>query len=153
MQIYALKMLSFLICTGLQGQTSQSWSFWPVILLMILNPWHKSTGESQFVIAGAEDNLLAQIRDIHDSLAIRWSRCDPIPWAVMMTNVKWSQLELSQCGERAGIFCNTNKQRALILYASASNNLKQTAARRNCISISIPILPHGKMWALGKPKI
>lgn len=77
--------------TGLQGQTSPSLSFWPVILLMILNPWHKSTGESQFVIAGAEDNLIAQIRDIHDSLAIRWSKCDPIPWAVMMTNVKWSQ--------------------------------------------------------------
>lgn len=81
-----LKGLAFLISTVAQGYKGKHLNFGHILAchspdfepmaLPGTNPWVKVS----LWVADAEDNVLAQVRDMHNSLAMRWSKPDPIPW-------------------------------------------------------------------------
>lgn len=105
MHIMPLKRLAFLICTTAQGYKGKLLNLGHIlachspddfepVAVPGTNPWVKVS----LWVAGAEDNVLAQVRDMHNTLAMRWSKCDPIPWLPwwQMWNGPRDELEISQ---------------------------------------------------------
>lgn len=80
-----LKRLAFLISAMAQGYKGKPLNLGHILACHspdgfepVAVPGTNPRVKSQF--AGAEDNVLAQVRGMHNSLATRQSKPDPIPW-------------------------------------------------------------------------
>lgn len=79
-----LKRLAFLICAMQQDYRGKLLSLGHILAChspddfeTLAVPGANPQVKVSLWVAGAEDNVIAQVRDMHDSLAMRWSKCDP----------------------------------------------------------------------------